>query len=363
MLSNLFTDKGYLTVRNNNVIGCGCQSDGNVIFGVGKESSITTIELFTQWASDNDLKLQFILATPVFEPFADQTLPYLSTYDGVTNISNDDALSAEMTVKYPTTDASGVGSRNESRIAELDNNKIDKSSIVTSLNSASTDEQVASAKVVYDNAIKDKNLKTYTKLSQLGLTEGSETLSDIATNMENNSMLILNVSASSNVSEYPVGYGVLVVSKLNINRVSFIFTETSGGNDTLRQWFASYNGGKINVWQRVCATTVADVAKTDITFSDETKYSIVNNNCMYFVKNGICTMQMYVTCNTPVGAWATVSTDLPKPSGFPSYGMLSNPTGNECVNYVVNTSGVLQLKNGTTGINYIGTFSYPVAES
>ena len=37
-----------------------------------------------------------------------------------TNISNDDALSAEMTVKYPTTDASGVGSRNESRIAELE---------------------------------------------------------------------------------------------------------------------------------------------------------------------------------------------------------------------------------------------------
>ena len=120
LLSNLFTDQGYLTVRNNNVIGCGCQNDGNVIFGVGKESSITTIELFTQWASDNDLKLQFILATPVFEPFADQTLPYLSTYDGVTNISNDDALSAEMTVKYPTTDASGVGSRNESRIADIE---------------------------------------------------------------------------------------------------------------------------------------------------------------------------------------------------------------------------------------------------
>ena len=82
--------------------------------------------MFTQWASDNDLKLQFILATPVFEPFADQTLPYLSTYNGVTNISNDDALSTEMTVKYPTTDASGVVSRNESRIAELAKDTDDK---------------------------------------------------------------------------------------------------------------------------------------------------------------------------------------------------------------------------------------------
>ena len=64
-------------------------------------------------------KFLYELVTPTFEPFADQTLPYLSTYNGVTNISNDDALSAEMTVKYPTTDASGIGSRNKSRIAEL----------------------------------------------------------------------------------------------------------------------------------------------------------------------------------------------------------------------------------------------------
>lgn len=71
-------------------------------------------------------KFLYELVTPTFEPFADQTLPYLSTYGGVTNISNDDALSAEMTVKYPTTDASGVGSRNESRIAELAKDTDDK---------------------------------------------------------------------------------------------------------------------------------------------------------------------------------------------------------------------------------------------
>ena len=116
-------------------------------------------------------------------------------------------------------------------------------------------------------------------------------------------------------------------------------------------------------WLKVCTTKVADVSNTDITFSDETKYSIVNNNCKYFVKNGTCTVQLYVTCNASVGAWATVSSGLPKPSGFPSYGALSNPTGDKFVNYVINTSGVLQLKNGVNGINYIGTFSYPVAES
>ena len=82
----------------------------------------STLDEVKAYFKNNPLIGQYVLATPVFEPFADQTLPYLSTYDGTTNISNDDALSAEMTVKYPTTDASGVGSRNESRIAELAKN-------------------------------------------------------------------------------------------------------------------------------------------------------------------------------------------------------------------------------------------------
>ena len=89
----------------------------------------TTFPTITEWntyIASNDVYFDYPLANPTFEPFIDQTLPYLSTYDGVTNISNDDALSAEMTVKYPTTDVSGVGSRNESRIAELAKDTDDK---------------------------------------------------------------------------------------------------------------------------------------------------------------------------------------------------------------------------------------------
>ena len=80
----------------------------------------STLDEVKAYFKNNPLIGQYVLATPVFESFTDQTLPYLSTYDGVTNISNDDALSAEMTVKYPTTDASGVGSQNESRIADIE---------------------------------------------------------------------------------------------------------------------------------------------------------------------------------------------------------------------------------------------------
>ena len=111
------------------------KAQGKTLLNVSKTNSalylsfgtdIATIDDFKNFLSTNKPEFVYKLATPTFEPFADQTLPYLATYDGVTNISNDDALYAEMTVKYPTTDASGAGSRNESRITELAKNTDDK---------------------------------------------------------------------------------------------------------------------------------------------------------------------------------------------------------------------------------------------
>lgn len=101
---------------------CGAFISGSGSTSARLSSSIcgSTLDEVKAYFKNNPLIGQYVLVAPVFEPFADQTLPYLSTYDGVTNISNDDALSAEITVKYPTTDASGVGSRNESRIADIE---------------------------------------------------------------------------------------------------------------------------------------------------------------------------------------------------------------------------------------------------
>ena len=104
----------------------GITSVSNCHLNVRDTTTFPTITEWNTYIASNDVYFDYPLATPTFEPFADQALPYLSTYDGVTNISNDDALSAEMTVKYPTTDASGVGSRNESRIAELAKDTDDK---------------------------------------------------------------------------------------------------------------------------------------------------------------------------------------------------------------------------------------------
>lgn len=114
-------DKGSGTYRTSGNIWISFGASDIEKMGITKD-----VDSVKTWLSSHNITFIYPLGTPTFEPFTDQTLPYLSTYDGVTNISNDDVLSAEMTVKYPTTDASGVGSRNESRIAELAKDTDDK---------------------------------------------------------------------------------------------------------------------------------------------------------------------------------------------------------------------------------------------
>lgn len=242
-------------------------------------------------------------------------------------------------------------------------NEVIKSNIASTIGSTSTKEELASAKDVYDKAIKDKNLKTYTSLSQLGLTEGSETLSDIATNMSNNSMAILNAQSSCNVSEYPVGYGVLTVNKLNINRVSFIFTET-GGASTLRQWFASYNGGKLNGWKRVCTTSVVDIPFTDIT-SKLTNCSA--GTIGYSVKDGICRVKINgLKPNTQaVEILATGILPNPDPIHNGHFNVMYT-TGNMALFIIYNasTDGVrLHSCNSTISGDIYCTLEYPVKQS
>ena len=77
----------------------------------------------------------------------------LATYYPTTNVFvSSDQLNGYAEIKYPTTDVSGLASRNESRIVDIDKNKVDKSSVVTTLGSSSTDTQVPSAKAVWNKS-------------------------------------------------------------------------------------------------------------------------------------------------------------------------------------------------------------------
>ena len=154
-------DKGSGTYRTSGNIWISFGASDIEKMGITKD-----IDSVKAWLSSHNITFIYPLGTPTFEPFADQSLPYLSTYDGVTNISNDDALSAEMTVKYPTTDASGVGSRNESRIAELAKDTDDVNKSLDTLEFG----EVAGGKNLFEDEIK--------WMENITVTRGTKSVSD-----------------------------------------------------------------------------------------------------------------------------------------------------------------------------------------
>lgn len=80
------------------------------------------------------------------------------------------------------------------------------------------------------------NQRLYTDLTQIGLTVGSETISDIAKNLPSNSRLVIPVGSTNNMAIYPnSNYGLLVVEKTLNTRIIFTFTNNSGV-----QWIAAY---------------------------------------------------------------------------------------------------------------------------
>ena len=114
--------------------------------------------------------------------------------------------------------------------------------------------------------------------------------------------------------------------------------------------------------KNMCTTTVADVGITKIRFSYNTNYEVVNDNCRYIIKNGICTMFLYVKCKTPANTWKTVS-NVPKTSILNMCSTISSLNGDGFLRCSVNTNGELNFANGIAGTSYLGTIMYQVSES
>lgn len=231
------------------------------------------------------------------------------------------------------------------------------SNISTTIDSTSTDDTVPTNKAVYDS-IKNKNT-----IQPTGTITNYSTIFDWAVN---------NVGASCGYEgnmfddcPLPNTWGTLVCigtkaeSGLKVlfctNFNKDIYTRTIQRRNGVNDWVTS--------WEKVCTTSVADVPSTDIIFTNTTNYSIANNaNCRYFVENGICTMILHVRCNTPYG-WVTVADNIPKPRKFHCYQMLSSLDGTSFMRCTIRTSGKIELSRGVADTEYIGSFSYPVAES
>ena len=355
--------------------------------------------------------------------------------------------------------------------------------IANTLTSTSTNDEVAGALAVYNSAIKDKNLKSFVVLSQLGLVAGCS-VEDVFMATPEGSMVIINVT-SSNVANVPSPHGVLIIIKhasrqsllfkvsgiesvlanelyigqikgsdgtglvwnkvissddlrdtkimyldcggefshthlgvdhtntitevvrafgnyiintygkkqyailefstnnnssnfnislpndrrsclgtvkympwQHINRIQIILTDLINGNT----YIGSLNNNDTDdiVWQKVCTTKVADVAKTAITLSDETNYkNSASCESFYIVKNGTCFVTLAFDCVSPTSDVAICN--LPPAYGVVRFSMAR--AGGAMDGYIL-PGGELKISGGTANTKYyIVSFSYPVAES
>ena len=122
-------------------------------------------------------------------------------------------------------------------------------------------------------------------------------------------------------------------------------------------------------WKKVCVTSVTDVPRTIITFTDTTYYSPLNtgNECWYEVKNGICYVNLRVTCVTPnTDSSNIIFNNIPKCNG--TLDAVLHPITSLTyakpiqANVFGNVTNLL-LRHGEAGATYFGSFSYPVKES
>ena len=238
--------------------------------------------------------------------------------------------------------------------------------ITTTIDSTSVDTQVPSAKAVYSATV-DKNLKTYTSIEQLGLTTPT-TVEDIYNALPTNSCLNSFASLSS-VTDLPLEQGLLSITKIKTSGFDIIFKRSGSGSvsDNV-MYIGQLKGidGTSLKWKKVCTTTVADVPVTSINIIN----GIVNPDCKYQVKNGICYIQFnsgkYSLGETVSGL--QLATGLP----IPSSGQVSNTyvpwasgDASKQVIVLVDRSGSLLL-HAPVGANespVFCSFSYPVAES
>ena len=246
-------------------------------------------------------------------------------------------------------------------IEELDK-KVDKTSIVTSISSTSTDDTVPSAKAVYDNVIKDNNLKTYTKLEQLGLTTPI-TITEIFNKLPSNSKGLFEV-IKSKVTDMPTvtgGYALLLIEKLSNGRFNIMLKPSLSGSIAVNELYIGQlkgDDGTGLTWKRVCTTSVNDITPTSITNFDSSIFSGAVN---YEVKNGICYAVISNFSSTSTGASMDLCNFI-TPKMLQTAPIISDTTGG-VIGLVYITTAKLKVHIYKSGMVGYASFSYPIAES
>ena len=322
----------------------------------GSVEKLTTVEVnLDNYFTKTEIEADFLKKAD-----ADGKYATITTVDGKVNKTDIvDNLTSTDTDK-PLSANQGKVLKDEVDLKANDSDVVKKTDIVTTIDSASTDDKTPSAKAVYDN-IKNKNT-----IQPSGTISNYSTVFDWAVN---------NVGASCGYEgnmfdDCPLNntWGTLICIGTKVESGLKVLFCTNFNKDIYIRTIQRRNGVNawVTSWQRVCSTTVEDTSLKTLKNS-----SNINSDASitYMVKNGICTVSANTVSSTTMETGnITLTTGLPipvNPSCWYSLSTNSNATTATLQNLLIriDPSGNIIAYKGTNNINYFGTFSYPVAES
>ena len=194
-----------------------------------------------------------------------------------------DAIVADLTTTSGSTTLSTAGLQTELDKKANDDEVVKTTDITTTINSTSTDTQVPSAKAVYDGAIKNKNMKSYTRVEQLGLSYPC-TVQDIWMALPHRSTIsVLNELSTDYITDCPANYGILTIEKVSEGRYRILYSQSNGSsvNITAGIWQGQLKGtdGSGLIWTPInnfATTTIIDGTTTDCFTLKPGIYSVAN---------------------------------------------------------------------------------------
>ena len=263
--------------------------------------------------------------------------------------------------------------------------KVDKTDIVDNLTSTDTDKPLSAnqGKVLKDEV----DLKAEIDDTQSSITTvySSDKVDKITSNIECISITktqeldFNNLIPTENTKEktFVHIYSSDMINAPN-NEVTHWIVKASIIDTEIRQTAMATHSNAVYVrstpdgtdwtdWQRLCATSVADVNKTYLNLNTMSNITFGNISGFYLVSNGFCTVDISFNCTTSAPIeWETAYDSLPKPKSVFHMSAPASWSDTAPLLINVNTNGTMEWYIGSTvtaNSTYYVNFTYPVAEN